>query len=105
MPVKATDQEFWLGLIKILPPLFLPHKLRGLVQIPRALCLIEERDMFHRRLIWIDKALVAKVMHVLDERLDLTARPAKFEPFSLLFFASNLIPGQCLAQDCNKRPV
>ena len=44
------------------------HKVCRLPQVPRTLCLIEDDNVLRRR-AGIDKRIIPKVLHVLDESL------------------------------------
>ena len=69
MAIHARNQELRLGVGEPGPILFSPHEARGLPQIPRALRLVEDHNMFRRR-AGVDQCIVAKVMNVLDESFD-----------------------------------
>src|SRR5436853_538654 len=69
MPVKAGNQKFRLGLIKIWPALFPAHEIRCLIKVPRSLGFIKNRYMFNRWLCRIDKTVIAKMVDILDKAL------------------------------------
>ncbi len=67
--IHARNQELRLGVGEPRQILSSPHEARGLLQVPRALRLVEDHNMFRRR-AGVEQCIVAKVMNVLDESFD-----------------------------------
>jgi hypothetical protein len=69
MPIHAGDQELRLRLGEIRTSLLASHEIRGLLQGPGPLGLVEYGDVLRWR-SRIDQDIVAEMMDILDERLD-----------------------------------
>ena len=98
MPVQVGDEKPRLRLLEVGNLLAPFHEVSGLSVVPGALRLVEDDDVIERR-IRSSNALVAEVMDVLNERLDLLAdgsfARAGAEP-------REFIAGQRLLQNADK---
>src|SRR5436190_13875346 len=104
MPIHAADKEVRLGLREVRPPLPLAHEATGLVRVPGSLCLAEQCHMLKRR-SGILQTLIAKVMHVLDERLDTLARISTRHLFAFRLGARKTVANQRFAQHGYERSI
>jgi hypothetical protein len=102
--VHARDQELRFRLGEVGSFLLAEHEVRCPRQIPGALCLVEESDMLDGR-AGVHKTVIAEVMHVLDESLDLTACFTELESLLLLAHPLHLVTSERFAQDGYQRSV
>ena len=85
--------------------IFFPtHKARGLPQVPRALRLIEDSNVF-RRSPGVDQQVIAKVMNVLDKSFDTLSNFPFPHSNAIVFLTCNLVTGECFMEHSNKRAV
>src|SRR5688572_12513076 len=103
--VKTGNQELRLRMGKIRSPLLLKHELRGLFAVPRPLGFVEKRYVLDRGATGISQTFVAKMVHVLDEQLDLTQSLTLLEPSASFRFAPDVVPRQRFAQYGNEWAV
>src|SRR5207253_914047 len=104
MAIHARNQKFWLRLAEPGAFLFSLHKVRGFLEIPSTLRLVENRDVLHRR-AGVVQEIVAKMMDVLDERFD------ALRDFPLAHFNAALAPTynfvarECFVQHTYERAI
>lgn len=93
-----------LGLRKIRLTLFSLHEVSRFRQVPCTLRLVENGHVVDR---WrgVFKSFITEVMHSLNEGLNRLSclTLAQRDAFALLLL--NLVSGQCLTQDRDKRPI
>ena len=97
--VHHIDEELGLGLIESFLPALRLHELRGLITVPGALGLIEDHDLFERDLRVVE-VVVPEMVDVLDEPPDGSLGVGFLDAL-----ASDLVPGQGLAQDIDQWAV
>src|SRR5229473_102216 len=104
MPIHARNEKLWLGLGKPGYSFLTPHKVRGLLQIPGPLRLVENGDMLNRRPGVLQK-VITEMMDVLDEGFNTLGGLAFPHSNSAILLTRHLIARECFAQDGYKRPV
>src|SRR5688572_767880 len=104
MAIHTRDQELRLGVGESGTVLFPLHKTRGLSQIPRALRLIEDGNVFGRR-TGIEQCIVAKVMNVLDKSSDACGNFPLPHWNTNTLLTCNLVTGECFTKHSDKRTV
>src|SRR5262245_15016239 len=105
MAIEARNQEFGLRLAETRGLPFSFHELGSLGQIPRSLCLIKNRDMFYRWPNSVGKAIISKMMNVLNERLHLAHRVRFPNSSPLKSFSAHFVPCKCFSKNCHKRAI
>jgi hypothetical protein len=104
MPIHAREQELWFGLGKLVELPSPAHETSCLPEIPGALRLVENYDMLEGRAV-IDQRIIAKVMDVLNERLDAFGNLPLSDLFAGAFLPRHLIPGQRFTEDGHKGAI
>jgi hypothetical protein len=104
MAIHARNQEFGLGMGERRLILFSPHEARSLSQVPRALRLIKDHNVFRWSARMV-QGIVAKVMNVLNESFNALTNFPLPHSIAKTPLTCNLVTGKCFTEHSDKRTV